>query len=102
MSLTERQWVFQRDKTSSGDTRLPEKKCALTDRMSCMPVHARLTILMQHNLFEKREHKTDHNSGSCPPLEIKNSALDRIYHAGSNGNSFKARKLQNKLGFKLF
>ena len=36
-----------------------------------------------------REHKTNHNSGSWPPLEIKSSALDRIFHAVSNGKSFK-------------
>ena len=44
--------------------RLPEKQCVFTDRVSCMPVHARLTILVQHSLCEKREHKTGHNSGS--------------------------------------
>ena len=48
------------------------------------------------------EYKTGHNSGSWPPLEIKSSALDRIFHAGSNGNSFKAWNLQNNLVFKLF
>ena len=40
-------------------------------RVSCMRVHARLTILVQHSLCEKRKqktekrkHKTGHNSGS--------------------------------------
>ena len=44
---------------------------------------------------QKREHKTGHNSSSWPPFEIKSSALDRIFHAGSNGNSFKAWNVQN-------
>ena len=35
-------------------------------------------------------------------MEIKSSALDRIFHAGSTGNSFKARKLQNQTVFTLF
>ena len=48
------------------------------------------------------EHKTGHNSGSWPPLEMKSSALDRIFQAGSNGSSFKARNLQNKVVFRHF
>ena len=36
-----------------------------------------------------------HNSGARSPFETLTSALDRIFHAGSNGNSFKARNVQN-------
>ena len=49
------------------------------------------------------EHKTSHNSGSWPPLGIKkSSALDRIFHAGSDGNSFKGQKLQHQQVLRLF
>ena len=42
------------------------------------------------------EHKTDHNSGSWAPLEMKSSSLDRIFHAASTCQRFKAWNLQNK------
>ena len=55
--------------------------------------------------YEKQklcEHKTNRNSGSWPPLEMKSSSLDRIFHARFNGNSFKAWSLQNEIVFKVF
>ena len=33
---------------------------------------------------------------------MKSSALDRIFQAGSNGSSFKARNLQNHVVFRHF
>ena len=41
------------------------------------------------------EHKTGHNSGSWPPLEMKSSAFDSVFHDGSNGASFKFWNIQN-------
>ena len=42
------------------------------------------------------EHKTDHNSGSWAPLEMKSSSLDRIFQAAFNSQCFEAWNLQNK------
>ena len=44
-------------------------------------------------------HKIDHNSSSRPPFDIKNSTLDRIFHAQFADNSFKASKQSNKAIF---
>ena len=51
---------------------------------------------------KKCGHKIDHNSSSRPPFDIKNSALDRIFHARFIGNSFECRNLQNKAVLKHF
>ena len=38
---------------------------------------------------QTRGHKTDHNSGSRAPFDIKSSAIDRIFHARFAGDSFE-------------
>ena len=90
--------AHRRDNAFPGETiYFPKRQYVLTDRMSCMPVYARWTILVQHSLCEKREHKTEkreyktgHISGCRQPLEIKSSALEKIFHSCFNGDSFKA------------
>ena len=51
-------------------------------------VHARSAAETQ-TTKKKCGHKIDHNSSSRPPFDIKNSALDRIFHARFIGNSFE-------------
>ena len=48
-----------------------------------MRVHAR-------SGFQKKiKHKTDHNSGSRFPFDIKSSAFDNVFHAEVTGDSFE-------------
>ena len=59
-----------------------------TDCMYDMRVHARGTF-QQKTQKKKCGHKTDHNSGSRAPFDIKSSAIDRIFHARFAGDSFE-------------
>ena len=52
-----------------------------------MRAHARSGF--QKNIKKQKlyGHKTDHNSGSRPPFDIKSSALDMIFQAWITGDS---------------
>ena len=62
-----------------------------------------LALLRKHKRQEKTcGHKMNHNSSSRPPIDIKNNALDKIFHAWLAANSFECGNLQNKAVLKQF
>ena len=101
--VRDRKYPCPRPKVSMSQTEsvyVPDREC-LCPRQRVFMSQTESVDVPDRKKYRFCKHKTGHNSGSWPPLEIKSSALDRIFHAWFASNIFAKGSLQDKvvLGF---